>query len=155
MTFPSHPLCARRLIVAAAAPSLLLAACTSADLGMDGATVLTAAMTGAAEAPGPGDADGGGSATIRIDPLATGRVCYELSVTGIAPATAAHIHRAPLGAPGPVVVPLTAPTAGSSAGCADVAAALGAEILAAPAGFYVNVHNAAYPDGAVRGQLVN
>lgn len=154
MTPASGPFPARRLAVAVAAP-LLLAACMSADLGMDGSTVLTAAMTGAAEAPGPGDADGGGSATVRIDPLASGRVCYELSVTGIAPATAAHIHRGGLGVPGPVVVPLTAPAAGSSSGCADVAAALGAEILGAPAGFYINVHNADYPDGAVRGQLVN
>lgn len=153
MTPTSYPLPARRLALAVA--PLFLAACMSADLGMDGSTVLTAAMTGAAEAPGPGDADGSGSATVRIDPLASGRVCYDLSVTGIAPATAAHIHRGGLGVPGPVVVPLTAPTAGSSSGCADVAAALGAEILAAPAGFYVNVHNPAYPDGAVRGQLVN
>ena len=34
-------------------------------------------------------------------------------------------------------------------------ATLGTEILTMPAGFYVNVHNARYPDGAVRGQLVN
>ncbi|HYC97755.1 CHRD domain-containing protein [Brevundimonas sp.] len=156
MTPDSPPFSGRRLaILAVAAPSLLLAACTSADLGMDGSTVLTAAMTGAAEAPGPGDPDGSGSATIRIDPLAAGRVCYDLSVTGVAPATAAHIHRGGLGVAGPVVVTLTAPTAGSSSGCVDAAASLGAEILAMPAAFYVNVHNAPYPNGAVRGQLVN
>lgn len=155
MTFLPHPLTARRLAIAVAAPSLLLAACTSADLNMDGSTVLTAAMTGAAEAPGPGDADGSGSATVRIDPVIASRLCYDLSVAGIAPATAAHIHRGGLGVPGPVVVPLIAPTAGSSSGCVDVTSALGAEILATPAAFYVNVHNAAYPDGAVRGQLVN
>ena len=156
MTFPSHPPSARRLaIVAVAVPSLLLAACTSTDLNMDGSTVLTAAMTGAAEIPGPGDADGSGSATIRIDPLMAGRVCYDLSVSNIETATAAHIHRGALGVAGPVVVALTAPSAGSSAGCVDVAAALGTEILTMPAGFYVNVHNARYPDGAVRGQLVN
>lgn len=154
---PLHPpLSARRLaLVAVAAPSLVLAACTSADLGMDGSTVLTAAMTGAAEIPGPGDPDGRGSATVRIDPLAAGRVCYDLSVANIAPATAAHIHRGALGVAGPPVVTLTPPAAGSSTGCADVAATLGAEMLTAPAAFYVNVHNAAYPNGAVRGQLVN
>ena len=152
---PLHPSTRRLAIVAVAAPTFLLAACTSADLGMDGSTVLTAAMTGAAEAPGPGDADGSGSATVRVDPLTPSRLCYELSVAGIAPATAAHIHRGGLGVSGPVAVPLTAPSAGSSSGCVDVEAALGAEILTAPAGFYVNVHNAAYPNGAVRGQLVN
>ena len=156
MTPLSHPVSARRLaILAAAAPSLLLAACTSADLGMDGSTVLTAAMTGAAEIPGPGDPDGSGSATVRIDPLAAGRVCYDLSVADIAPATAAHIHRGALGVAGPPVVTLTAPAAGSSTGCVDVASTIGAEILAAPAAFYVNVHNVAYPNGAIRGQLVN
>jgi hypothetical protein len=145
----------RRLALAAGAvPAVLLVGCSSMDAGMDGETVLTARLTGAAEIPGPGDNDGAGSATIRVNPVAS-TVCYELSATGIAPATAAHIHRGALGVAGPVVVPLTAPTAGSSSGCVDVAGALAAEMLAGPSAFYVNVHNANFPDGAVRGQLVN
>lgn len=74
-------------------------------------------------------------------------------VEDIDPATAAHIHRAPAGQAGPVVVTLSAPTEGMSSGCADVDSELVMEIQQYPEMFYVNVHNAAYPAGEVRGQL--
>ncbi|UTP40648.1 CHRD domain-containing protein [Phenylobacterium sp. LH3H17] len=118
----------------------------------EGGRPISVALTGAAEAPTPGDPDGSGTATLRINP-GQQQVCYELSVTGIAAATAAHIHKAPVGAAGPVVVALTAPTPGSSKGCAEVTRQLALEILKTPADYYVNVHNAAFPGGAVRGQL--
>ena len=66
---------------------------------------------------------------------------------------AAHIHEAPPGVPGPVVVPLTPPTNRSSSGCVAVAPELVKEIMEAPADYYVNVHNAAFMPGAIRGQL--
>jgi hypothetical protein len=86
---------------------------------------------------------------------------------------AAHIHRGEPGSNGPVVVSLAFPTGGEAADCVTetrVGAAPGnapvfardaqgnllataQEILANPDGFYVNVHNADYPSGAVRGQL--
>lgn len=109
-------------------------------------------MTGAQEAPGPGDPDGSGTAFFTFN-QGQGEICYELTVENIAPATAAHIHRAPAGSPGPVVVPLAAPTSGSSSGCASVDPALIMEIRQNPSAFYVNVHNADFPAGAVRGQL--
>jgi len=109
-------------------------------------------MTGAAERPGPGDPDGGGTAEFRVN-AGQGRVCYTLRVGNIEPATAAHIHRAPPNAAGPVVVGLTAPTSGSRSGCAEVTRALAQELIRNPGAFYVNVHNAPFPGGAVRGQL--
>lgn len=118
----------------------------------EGGRPLTAAMTGAAERPGPGDPDGTGTATFRINP-GRGRICYSLNVEGIAPATAAHIHVAGPESPGPVVVPLAAPADGTSSGCASVPRDLARAILRSPEGYYVNVHNAAYPGGAVRAQL--
>lgn len=118
----------------------------------DGGRPITVEMTGAAERPGPGDPDGTGTATFRINP-GLGRVCYTLAVADIATPTAAHIHRAPLDAPGPVVVPLTAPTEGASSGCSDITRDLALELIHDPAAFYVNVHNADFPAGAVRGQL--
>jgi hypothetical protein len=80
-------------------------------------------------------------------------LCYQLSVSGIAQATAAHIHEAPVGVAGPVVVELLPPTDGSSGGCIDVGRDLAKEILQDPADYYVNVHNAEFPGGALRGQL--
>ena len=113
---------------------------------------LATTMTGAAEVPGPGDPDGTGTATLTVNP-GLGQICYELTVSGIAPATAAHIHVGPVGVAGPVVVPLAPPTDGSVSACAEVDRGLALAILKHPADYYVNVHNADFPAGAVRGQL--
>jgi aldose sugar dehydrogenase len=111
-------------------------------------------MTGAEEAPGPGDPDGSGMANITIN-LSKRQVCFALMVSDVGPATAAHIHIAPPGEPGPVVVPLNPPpTDGSSTGCANnVERRLLRNIMQHPERYYVNVHNEEFPAGAVRGQL--
>lgn len=102
---------------------------------------------------GSADTDGAGHANFRID-AATNQVCYDLMVEKIADATMAHIHKAPAGANGPVAVPLNKPGAdGKASGCATVGAPVVADILANPGGYYVNVHNADFPGGAIRGQL--
>jgi L,D-peptidoglycan transpeptidase YkuD (ErfK/YbiS/YcfS/YnhG family) len=77
-------------------------------------------------------------------------LCYTLTVTGVSGVTDAHIHR---GSTGAVVVPLTAPTTGSSNGCVTVERALLQEILQNPSAFYVNVHSTARPTGHVQGNL--
>jgi hypothetical protein len=111
-------------------------------------------LSGAEEVP-PADPDGTGFASITLNVGQTS-VCWELSVSNIAPATAAHIHAAPAGVNGPVVVPLSPPTSGSSSGCAEnVDPALIQAIIDRPEQYYVNVHNAEFPGGAVRGQLSN
>jgi hypothetical protein len=70
------------------------------------------------------------------------------------PAAAAHIHFAPIGRAGDVVVPLPAPDAeGHAHGCVAVERVLANQILTTPANFYVNVHTSDFPAGAVRGQL--
>ena len=113
---------------------------------------LATTLTGAAEVPGPGDPDGTGTATLTVNP-GLGQICYELTVSGIAPATAAHIHEGPVGVAGPVVVPLEPPTDGTSSACAEVDRELALAILMSPSDYYVNVHNAEFPAGALRGQL--
>ncbi len=117
-----------------------------------GGRPLSTTLLGASEVPGPGDPDGSGFATITVNP-GQEEICYELTVTGIAPARAAHIHIAPAGQAGPVVVPLAPPTDGSSSGCATVDRELAKAIMKNPSAYYVNVHNAEYPAGALRGQL--
>ncbi len=123
---------------------------------LDDGRPLAAVLTGEAEVDvngvvDQGDLDGEGTAVVTID-RRLNQVCFDLTVSGIDPATAAHIHQAPVGRNGPVVVGLTAPTPTSSS-CVGVDAALVTSIVSNPAGFYVNVHNAAFPNGALRGQL--
>lgn len=117
-----------------------------------GPTSLSATLSGAAEAPDPGDPDGSGTATITVDE-GKSEVCWEIMVQGIEPTTASHIHRALAGVAGPVVVSLSAPSSGSSSGCTGVNQELAMELINTPAEFYVNVHNEDFPGGAVRGQL--
>jgi len=130
----------------------MVAGAAIAQPAADGGRKFSVAMTGAAERPGPGDPDGSGTASFVINP-GQRRLCYELEVTGIAAATAAHIHIAPVTDPGPVVVPLGAPTDGDSSGCVDITRELAQAIIKDPDAYYVNVHNADFPAGAVRGQL--
>ena len=114
---------------------------------------LVAALVGDAEVPGPGDATGLGVAGLTLDPTLR-TVCYSLHVVNIAPATAAHIHQGAVGVAGSVVVPLGAPSSGDANGCVEnLDPELILRIQQNPAGYYVNVHNAAFPDGAIRGQL--
>ena len=131
---------------------IVLTVLALASIAADGGRPITVEMTGAAERPGPGDPDGSGTAVFWLN-HGQGQVCYELWVSDIAPATAAHIHVAPTDSPGPVVIPLAAPTSGMSSGCASVDPELIKAIMQNPENYYVNVHNAEYPAGAVRGQL--
>ncbi len=115
-------------------------------------------LLGADEAPKQGDLKGNGAAVLALDSQ-KGEVCYDLMVVGIKlPAAAAHIHKGAVGMPGPIVVPFQTPpdASGLASGCVEgVAANLVTDILRNPAGYYVNVHNADFPDGALRGQLAS
>ena len=114
---------------------------------------LVASATGAEEVPTPGDPDGAGEGVFSVD-ADTGELCYLVAADGIDPAVAMHIHEAPRGVAGPVVVPLDpARINADTETCVTVETALAADILADPAGYYLNIHTAAFPEGAVRGQL--
>lgn len=119
---------------------------------MQQADTLTATLSGAEEVPAPGDSTATGDATVI---LGEGQVCYTLNVNGLEPPpTAAHIHKADAGKAGPIIVPFKTPENGTATtGCIESTPAVIAAIRANPAGYYANVHNAAHPDGAIRGQL--
>ncbi|MGF1549777.1 MAG: CHRD domain-containing protein [Sphingomonadaceae bacterium] len=135
---------------AALAAALALGGCeTVADVV--GGEEFSAALRGAS-VPGGGDPDGSGLAEFTIDGT-TMQVCYEMNVTGIAPATMAGVHQGTAGQKGPRVIELEAPTDGDSDGCQFIGEDLADAIIANPAGYYVHVVNADYPNGAVRGQL--
>ena len=138
------------------AGSALLAAALPANAGEPakgtGGAKLSATLTGATEVPGPGDPDGTGRFSARVNP-GQGQLCYTLTVANIAPATMAHIHKGAPGVAGPVVVPLAAPTGGSSEACATITRELAMALIKNPQDYYANVHNAEFPRGAVRGQL--
>ena len=132
--------------------TLLLASLAFAGATMAGGRPFTTELLGANERPNPGDPDGSGSAWVSLNP-GTGEVCYAYSVSNVAPLLAAHIHRATADVAGPVVIPLPPTSATGGSGCVTADRDLLIEILKNPAGYYVNVHNAKYPPGALRGQL--
>ena len=111
------------------------------DGGGQTGTRITATLTGTV-----------GSGTFAFTVVGAQRICYTLTATGLTGITAAHIHVKPV-APGNIVVPLAAPTDGSSSGCVKVAKALLQQILATPSNYYVNVHTTAAPAGAIQGDL--
>jgi hypothetical protein len=105
-----------------------------------------------------GDMDGFGRATITF-PTATS-LCVTLQVDNLAGVTLAHIHPGRETFNGAPVLILSAPIApgggnpGNSVTCVAVPpAGLIAAMRANPANFYINVHTAAFPNGALRGQL--
>ena len=122
-----------------------------------GAKVFPVTLTGAAECNATGtcnlgDPDGTGSITFSINP-GQKRICYDLTLAGIETPTAAHIHLAPAGVSGPIVIPFPTPPLGASSDCVDVTSAQAAKIISKPSAYYYNVHNGPFPGGALRGQL--
>jgi hypothetical protein len=140
-----------------AAPAAAAASGSSNTSGK--VTRLAATLSGANEVPGPGDPDGWGRAFVRLSGTTA---CYALQWSNIGAPTAAHIHQGGAGVAGPVVVLFFQPgtnaaslpgTLSSVAGCVDVDRALAGRIAASPRDWYVNIHTADFPAGAIRGQL--
>ena len=148
------------MLAVAIALSLIALTATAGPSGASRVHGFVAALTAEAEVPEPGPPGATGTALILIDlnGETAAPLCYKLTVVGLAESdqvNAAHIHVGAAGVAGDVLVPLfTEPPTGEMAGCVDDADLdLLAQIDVNPAGYYVNVHTEAYPDGAVRGQL--
>jgi len=106
-------------------------------------------LTGDQEVP-PVSASGSGSGAITV--AADGAVSGKVTTTGVA-GTMAHIHTAPAGKNGPVIIPLE--KSGDGAWSVPAGAKLTPEQMKSyQAGdLYVNVHTDANKGGEVRAQL--
>ncbi len=141
-----------------------LVAVGGVDAGANGGRPFTVVLSGDQEvAPAIGDKEGtpgadgvagSGVATLTLNP-GQGEVCYSFAVADIQlPASLAHIHQAPAGVNGPVVVTFVPPGEdGTSSGCVAVDRALVRDIIKNPEQFYVNVHTPEFGAGALRGQI--
>jgi hypothetical protein len=116
--------------------------------------VLAAHMEGAQEVP-PVPTPGRG--TFHGERIAPDHLHYTYSWSNLlGNANAAHIHKAPPGMNGPIVIPLATPSgqSGSREDEAMADPALLDDICANPGEYYVNVHTDLYPGGEIRGQLI-
>lgn len=108
-------------------------------------------LSGKAETP-PGAPAGTGAAIIAFH--GDSIVCWRFAhLHGFTNATFAHIHRGSHGQSGSIVVALSTGRRLHHQGCVTVSPALTKAIWSAPTRYYVNIHSARYPAGAVRGQL--
>jgi hypothetical protein len=124
--------------------------------GKGGFTVVAPDMTGDKEVPGPedppdeGDPLGQGSAVCTIK---GNEICCDFEFTTTTPnseITMIHIHEGPPDEDGPIVVPFSTALQDN---CAIADEGLAAQIKTNPEDFYMNIHTAAHPAGAVRDQL--
>jgi hypothetical protein len=124
----------------------------------DGGRPLSTTLTGAEEAPGPGDPNATGQADLTLN-QGQNEVCFTISWADVdGEVFAGHIHVGAAGSAGPIVVTLfTGAFAGTDSvtGCAEgVDKDLLKAIRQDPSAYYVNVHSRPnFPGGAVRGQL--
>jgi CHRD domain len=111
-------------------------------------------MIGSVEVP-PGDPDGSGEATFKLKKKKE-QVCFKVSFQGIDDPFAGHIHPGGPGETGPPLVPMWEGTTGLASpvkDCVDAEKNVIKQIIKNPGDFYVNIHNDAFPAGALRDQL--
>ena len=114
-----------------------------------GAQVMQVALSGAQEVP-PVTTSASASGTIAV--AADLAISGSINTTGVE-GTMAHIHKAPAGQNGPVVVPMvkTADNVWSIPAGAKLTEAQYQDLK--EGNLYINVHSAAYKGGEIRGQL--
>ena len=119
---------------------------------------LDSTLVGAVEVP-PGDTDGSGTADFKLVTKRgkpKGKVCADFAFQGIDDPTAAHIHPGGPGEIGAPAVPFfegTTPMPSPISICVKAKRGLVKDIGKNPGDYYVNLHNDAFPAGALRGQL--
>lgn len=141
-----------RVVIAFCAAIAVLAALATVSSAAD--KKLYSKMDGKQERPA-GDANGTGTAVIT---LKASRVCYDIRPkrSGLT-FGAGHIHTGKRGVAGAPFIDLWTSSKrvsrGRLTGCVNAKAADIAKVRAKPGNYYLNIHNAANPAGAIRGQL--
>ena len=131
--------------------TILVMTLASIPAWADSGRPLEAVLDAANETDG-GDVGATGHASVRLN-QGQNQVCFSIEANDLTtPAVAAHIHKAPAGANGGVVVNFDVATNGLS-GCVEASSDLIKDIRQNPWDYYVNVHNPTNPGGAIRGQL--
>jgi hypothetical protein len=148
-----------KLIAGLAAGVATLFAAALALAGQPAPTTFVAVLTAEDEVPlcAAAGSDARGVAVFHVEDETSGLVHYKLVANNIpGDTTAAHIHIAPKGTPGPVVQPLPF-THGEEQGVIGEGTftnpGLVAAIQANPQNYYVNVHSTVCGSGVIRGQL--
>ena len=153
----------RRLIVCVVAACVGIAATASLAPAKNGhgvMCVLHAKLSARSETTGSTSiAKGHTLVQVRAD----GRIQFKTKILNKGGETfvAGHIHEAPVGVAGPIVVPLfVSPAPPTSArqirqrgDATPEAGTTGADLCENPSAYYVNYHTTAFPAGAIRGQL--
>lgn len=143
-----------------------IASSAHAEAAADGGRKFSTPMTGAEECNtnvnptvcNVGDPDGSATGSITVN-VGQDRVCWEFTnVANLAPLNRAHIHKAPAGSNGGIVIDffnVASGMQGPLSGCTTtpIGKDVLKDIIQNPSAYYLNLHNADYPGGAVRGQL--
>jgi len=142
-----------RIAATAVAASLACTALAVPAAAADRPTVRVFAtiLLGANETAG-GDTDGVAVAVVTVN-TAQSKVCYVVAAARLDTIVAGHIHHAPAGVNGPVVIPFEPLVNGFVAACTTVAKDLAVDLARNPDQYYANLHTTVFPAGAVRGQL--
>ena len=146
------------LLVAVVAATSVISLTASSQAKPDPNLRLRAHLSGAAVVPGPGDPDATGTFELRLI-REKKKVCFIASHNQLAPDNPdlGHVHRAPEGAEGPVVITLFEGIPGQKSSALGECAKAKPRVLDAlakhPERYYVDLHTPLYPGGALRGQL--
>ncbi len=151
----------------AALAVLALVGCGGGDSGPGSGALLTtsaqpaalelvdafaATLTGGDETP-PAASTAQASGNLVVNP-ATRQMLAVVVTTGIT-GTAAHIHQAPPGVAGPIIIALAEATPGSGVWIARTTLTEDQFNNLKTGNLYFNVHSAAFPNGEIRGQIVS
>jgi hypothetical protein len=149
---------ARIMLMGALAAVAALALPTFVPAAGQGVRKLEAALDGGEEVPDKGDPNASGLALITVK-LEKRKVCFNISFEKLdTPPFAGHIHKGAFGVAGDIVVTLFEEEAGVASPVKDCVRAGKKKLRKIknnPEGYYVNLHNSEYPNGAIRGQLEN